>query len=60
MEEGAGERNEKKTAQGAAIPKPFLIPVTRLGALPRDAPVLGGNESSNFRPLKHAVGEDGS
>ena len=41
MEEGAGERNEKKTAQGAAWQKPFLLSVTRLGALPRVAPILG-------------------
>ena len=42
MEEGAGERNEKKTAQGAARQKPFLLSVTRLGALLRDAPVPEG------------------
>ena len=41
-EEGAGERNEKKTAQGAAGQKPFLLSVTCLGALPCGAPVPGG------------------
>ena len=41
MEEGAGGRNEKKTAQGVAGQKPFLLSVTRLGALPRVAPILG-------------------
>ena len=42
MEEGAGERNEKKTAQGVARQKPFLLSVTCLGALLRDGPVPGG------------------
>ena len=42
MEEGAGERNEKKTTQGVAQQKPFLLSVTRLGAIPRDALSLGG------------------
>ena len=42
MEEGAGERNEKKTTQGVAQQKPFLLSVTRLRALLRDAPVPGG------------------
>ena len=42
MEEGAGEKNEKKTTQGAARQKPFLLSVTLLRALPRVAPVPGG------------------
>ena len=42
MEEGAGERNEKKTTRGVAWQKPFLLSVTRLGALPCGAPVPGG------------------
>ena len=42
MEEGAGERNEKKTAQGAARQKPFLLSVTGLGPY-REVPLsLGG------------------
>ena len=59
MEEGAGQRNEKKTAQGAAWQKPFLLSVTRLGALPCGASVPGGDESANFRPLRRAVHGDG-
>ena len=42
MEEGAGDRKEKKTTQGAAQQKPFLLSVTHLGAFPRDALSLGG------------------
>ena len=42
MKEGAGERKEKRTAQGAARQKPLLFSVTRLGALLRDGPVPGG------------------
>ena len=59
IKEGAGERNEKKTAQGAAWQKPFLLSVTRLGALPCGASVPGGDESANFRPLRRAVPGDG-
>ena len=44
-EEGAGERNEKKTAQGAAGQKPFLLSVTCLGALLSYAPVSAGMKS---------------
>ena len=42
MEEGAGDRKEKKTTQGAAQQKPFLLSVTHLGTLPFGAPVPGG------------------
>ena len=42
MEEGAGERKEKKTVQEEAQQKPFLSCVTHLGAFPRDALSLGG------------------
>ena len=45
MQEGAGERNEKKTAQGAAGQKPFLLSVTCLGALLSYAPVSAGMKS---------------
>ena len=54
LEEGAGDRKEKKTTQGAAQQKPFLLSVTHLGAFPRDGPVPGGEESTNFRPLRCA------
>ena len=59
-EEGAGERKEKRTAQGATRQKPFLSFVTHLGALPRDGPVPGGGESTHFHPLRCAVRDDGS
>ena len=41
-EAGAGEKNEKKTAQGVAGQKLLLLYVTRLEAVRKDAPVPGG------------------